>query len=82
VPSGHQNDLSRYHARTRARGVNPWVYWPVRALLQPFLQIFFRLRRGGRHHRGWADRCRRAKSPAKSSAPSGGRPEPDDPGVG
>ncbi|MBA3359331.1 MAG: 1-acyl-sn-glycerol-3-phosphate acyltransferase [Thermoleophilaceae bacterium] len=50
MPSGHQNDLSRYHARTRARGVNPWVYWPVRALLQPFLQIFFRLRRGGRHH--------------------------------
>jgi len=50
VPHGDGNQLSEYHARTRARGVNPWVYWPVRAVLQPFLQVFFRLRRGGRHH--------------------------------
>ena len=50
VPSVHQQRLSQHHERIRRRGVNPWVYWPVRALLQPFLQIFFRLRRGGRHH--------------------------------
>ena len=50
MPSRHQERLSEHHARTRGRGVNPWVYWPVRAVLQPFLQIFFRLRRGGRHH--------------------------------
>ncbi len=50
MPSRHQERLSEHHARTRGRGVNPWVYWPVRAVLQPFLQIFFRLRGGGRHH--------------------------------
>ncbi len=50
MPSSHQQRLSRYHERTRGRGVNPWVYWPVRAVLQPFLQVFFRLRRGGRQH--------------------------------
>src|SRR3954451_11208934 len=40
----------RYHERTRRRGVNTPVYWIARAVLQPFLQIFFRLSRNGRHH--------------------------------
>ncbi len=40
----------RYHERTRRRGVNTPVYWLVRAVLQPFLQVYFRLVRGGRHH--------------------------------
>jgi glycerol-3-phosphate dehydrogenase (NAD(P)+) len=40
----------RYHDRTRRRGVNTPVYWFARAFLQPFLQIFFRLSRNGRHH--------------------------------
>src|SRR3954452_1881307 len=40
----------RYHERTRRRGVNTPVYWFVRAFLQPFLQVFFRLSRNGRHH--------------------------------
>src|SRR3954451_19851544 len=40
----------RYHERTRRRGVNTPVYWFARAFLQPFLQIFFRLSRNGRHH--------------------------------
>src|SRR5918999_3022050 len=40
--------LDRHHARTRTRGVRPWVYWPVRAVLQPLIQVYFRLsRRGG-----------------------------------
>jgi len=43
-------DLSVYHERTRRRGVNPWVYWPVRAVLQPFMQVYFRLVRAGRTH--------------------------------
>ena len=30
-------------ARARARGVNPIVYWLVRAILQPFFHIYFRL---------------------------------------
>ena len=27
--------LERYHARTRRRGVNPFVYWPIRWVLKP-----------------------------------------------
>ena len=40
----------RYHERTRRRGVNTPVYWIVRAVLQPFLQIYFRMSRNGRQH--------------------------------
>lgn len=43
-------DLSIYHARTRQRGVNPFVYWPVRLLLQPAIMLLFWLRRVGREH--------------------------------
>ena len=32
------------------RGVNPFVYWPVRAVLQPFFHVYFRLARLGREH--------------------------------
>ena len=40
----------RYHERTRRRGVNAPVYWIVRAILQPFLHVYFRLSRNGRQH--------------------------------
>ena len=40
----------RYHERTRRRGVNTVVYWLARAVLQPFIQIYFRLSRNGRQH--------------------------------
>src|SRR5215211_4671252 len=42
--------LELYHARTRRRGVNPFVYWPVRFVVQPAVQIYFRVRRLGREH--------------------------------
>ena len=42
--------LARYHERTRTRGVNKVVYWLTRALLQPAIHVYFRLRRLGRHH--------------------------------
>jgi len=38
------------HARARHRGVNPLVYWIVRAVLQPFFHLYFRLSRIGREH--------------------------------
>ena len=38
------------HARARARGVNPLVYWLVRAVVQPFCHLYFRLSRIGREH--------------------------------
>src|SRR3954464_3779265 len=38
------------HARARDKGVNPLVYWLVRAGLQPFFHLYFRLSRIGREH--------------------------------
>ncbi len=36
--------------RARRRGVNPLVYWLVRAALQPFFHLYFRFGRIGREH--------------------------------
>ena len=41
---------SRLHGHARERGVNPYVYWIVRAILQPFFHLYFRLSRIGREH--------------------------------
>jgi glycerol-3-phosphate dehydrogenase (NAD(P)+) len=41
---------ARLHARARDRGVNPIVYWLVRAVFQPFFHLYFRLSRIGREH--------------------------------
>src|SRR5437868_8547569 len=41
---------SRLHSRARTRGVNPYVYWLARAVLQPFFHLYFRLSRVGREH--------------------------------
>jgi len=43
-------DAERLHRRARERGVNPIVYWLVRAVLQPFFHLYFRLSRIGREH--------------------------------
>src|SRR4051812_24431621 len=48
--SASARDLSVYHERTRTRGVNPVVYWAVRAVLQPLMLIYFRVARIGREH--------------------------------
>jgi glycerol-3-phosphate dehydrogenase (NAD(P)+) len=36
--------------RARTRGVNPLVYWLVRAVIQPFFHLYFRMSRIGREH--------------------------------
>jgi len=43
-------DHSALHARARTKGVNPIVYWLMRAWLQPFAHIYWRLSRIGREH--------------------------------
>src|SRR5690349_22005453 len=45
---GPARDPAIYHARTRRRGVQPFVYLIVRGVLQPFLLVYFRLSRMGR----------------------------------
>jgi glycerol-3-phosphate dehydrogenase (NAD(P)+) len=42
--------LDALRRRALARGVNPFVYWPVRAILQPAFLVYFRLQRIGREH--------------------------------
>jgi len=42
--------LSLYHERTRRRGVNSLVYWPMRWVLKAAILVCFRLRRLGREH--------------------------------
>ncbi|UUY03315.1 1-acyl-sn-glycerol-3-phosphate acyltransferase [Svornostia abyssi] len=43
-------DRSKLHARVRDRGVNPLVYWPIRAVFWPFFIVYFRLRWKGSKH--------------------------------
>src|SRR4051812_3120367 len=50
APMSSATDHTRLHARARERGVNPLVYWLVRALFQPFFHLYFRLSRIGREH--------------------------------
>lgn len=42
--------LAALHANVRRRGAVPAVYWPVRAVLQPFFHLYFGLRREGVGH--------------------------------
>ena len=46
----HSMDREALLERARNRGVNPLVYWFVRAILQPFFHIYFRVSRIGREH--------------------------------
>src|SRR3954452_9603313 len=43
-------ESNRHLSRARTKGVNPFVYWIVRALFQPFFHIYFRMSRIGREH--------------------------------
>lgn len=43
-------DHSRLHTRARTKGVNPIVYWLMRAWVQPFAHVYWRLSRIGREH--------------------------------
>jgi len=45
-----RRDLALYHARTRRRGVNRFIYWPARVLFKAFVLVYFRERRLGREH--------------------------------
>src|SRR5438874_13782963 len=47
-PAG--SELSAFHQRALARGVNPFLYWPIRALLQLAFFSYFRMQRIGREH--------------------------------
>ena len=50
TPASGGQELDALRARTLERGVNPLLYWSVRALLQPLFFAYFRMRRIGREH--------------------------------
>ncbi len=43
-------DLGGFRERSLQRGVNPVIYWCLRALLVPFFLVYFRMQRMGREH--------------------------------
>src|SRR5271165_5332123 len=43
-------DLGGFRERALTRGVNPVIYWGLRALFVPFFLVYFRLQRSGREH--------------------------------
>lgn len=43
-------DRDALHQQSRERGVNPLLYWSVRAVLEPFFLVYFRLSRRGIDH--------------------------------
>jgi 1-acyl-sn-glycerol-3-phosphate acyltransferase len=43
-------DLSTFRDRSLQRGVNPFVYWTLRAILVPSFLIYLRMQRIGREH--------------------------------
>ena len=47
---GEDERLSPHHERVRTRGVHQLVYWAVRAVLEPFFMVYFRLGKTGHEH--------------------------------
>ena len=47
---GDSQPLRGFHERALGRGINPFLYWPLRAALVPFFLVYFRMRRIGREH--------------------------------
>jgi 1-acyl-sn-glycerol-3-phosphate acyltransferase len=50
APAPASCDLSGFRRRSLRRGVNPLVYWTIRALFVPFFLTYLRMRRIGREH--------------------------------
>ena len=49
-PADPSTDLDAFRERSLRHGVNPLIYWVVRALFVPFFLAYFRLQRVGREH--------------------------------
>jgi 1-acyl-sn-glycerol-3-phosphate acyltransferase len=45
-----ETDLDSFREHALSRGVNPVLYWTLRAILVPFFLLYFRLERIGREH--------------------------------
>jgi glycerol-3-phosphate dehydrogenase (NAD(P)+) len=45
-----RSGLDAFRRHALARGVNPFIYWPLRAILFPAFSVYFRMQRIGREH--------------------------------
>ena len=45
-----RTELTAFHERSLSRGVNPLLYWGLRALFVPFFLVYLRMQRVGREH--------------------------------
>ena len=50
TPEEPRIELGGFRERSLTRGVNPFLYWTVRAVLVPFFLLYFRMQRVGREH--------------------------------
>jgi 1-acyl-sn-glycerol-3-phosphate acyltransferase len=50
APADHAANLHGYREHALLRGVNPILYWTLRAILVPFFLAYFRMQRIGREH--------------------------------
>ncbi|MGO9489083.1 MAG: lysophospholipid acyltransferase family protein [Solirubrobacteraceae bacterium] len=50
LPGAGEVDLSGFRERSLQRGVNPVIYWTLRALLVPIFLVYLRMQRVGREH--------------------------------
>ncbi len=50
MDASHIVDLNGFREHTLSKGVNPVLYWPLRAMLVPFFLVYFRMSRIGREH--------------------------------
>jgi 1-acyl-sn-glycerol-3-phosphate acyltransferase len=48
--NGASVELGGFRERSLCRGVNPVLYWVVRAIFVPFFLVYFRMQRVGREH--------------------------------
>ena len=63
-------DLNAFREHALSRGVNPFLYWGLRAMLVPFFLVYFRLQRVGREHLPRTGRCCWPPTTAASSTRS------------
>jgi glycerol-3-phosphate dehydrogenase (NAD(P)+) len=50
APAAQDIDLNDFRERSLKRGVNPVLYWTLRAILLPLFLVYFRMQRIGREH--------------------------------
>jgi 1-acyl-sn-glycerol-3-phosphate acyltransferase len=50
MDASHPVELNDFREHALSKGVNPLLYWPLRALLVPFFLVYLRMERIGREH--------------------------------